>query len=51
VLDRSPFYAEGGGQLADEGRLVLSDGTELRVTDVQTVLPGPGRAPRTRRLR
>jgi len=40
VLDRSPFYAEGGGQLADEGRLVLADGTELVVTDVQKALPG-----------
>ncbi|MCY7365162.1 MAG: alanine--tRNA ligase [Frankiaceae bacterium] len=40
VLDRSPFYAEAGGQLADEGRLVLADGTELVVTDVQKALPG-----------
>ncbi len=40
VLDRSPFYAEAGGQLADAGRLVLSDGTELLVGDVQHALPG-----------
>jgi alanyl-tRNA synthetase len=40
VLDRTPFYAEGGGQKADHGRLVLSDGTELEVRDVQQVLPG-----------
>ena len=40
VLDRTPFYAEGGGQLADRGRLVLADGTVLEVLDVQRSLPG-----------
>ncbi|MCW2665061.1 MAG: alanyl-tRNA synthetase, partial [Frankiales bacterium] len=40
VLDRTPFYAEGGGQKADRGVLVLSDGTEVQVEDVQTALPG-----------
>jgi alanyl-tRNA synthetase len=40
VLDRTPFYAEGGGQLADAGRIVLSDGAVLEVDDVQAVLPG-----------
>ena len=40
VLDRSPFYAEGGGQLADAGRMVLTDGTVLEVDDVQTALAG-----------
>ena len=39
VLDRSPFYAEAGGQLADGGRIVLSDGAVLEVGDVQRVLP------------
>ena len=39
VLDRTPFYAEAGGQLADTGRLVLADGTELEVSDVQKALP------------
>jgi alanyl-tRNA synthetase len=39
VLDRTPFYAEGGGQLADTGRLVL-DGAELEVLDVQAPIPG-----------
>ena len=39
VLDRTPFYAEAGGQEADWGRLVLSDGTELEVYDVQRTLP------------
>ncbi|WP_346925628.1 alanine--tRNA ligase [uncultured Arthrobacter sp.] len=40
VLDRSPFYAEAGGQKADAGRIVLSDGTVLLVGDVQHALPG-----------
>ncbi|MDP9101527.1 MAG: alanine--tRNA ligase, partial [Actinomycetota bacterium] len=39
VLDRTPFYAEAGGQLADAGRLVLEDGTVLEVLDVQWALP------------
>ena len=39
VLSRSPFYAEAGGQLADAGRIVLSDGAVLEVDDVQRVLP------------
>ncbi len=39
VLDRSPFYAEGGGQKADSGRIVLGD-AELLVEDVQNALGG-----------
>jgi alanyl-tRNA synthetase len=39
VLDRTPFYAEAGGQEADWGRLVLADGAELEVYDVQRTLP------------
>ncbi|MCU1589483.1 MAG: alanyl-tRNA synthetase [Frankiales bacterium] len=39
VLDRTPFYAEAGGQEADWGRIVLADGTELEVHDVQRTLP------------
>jgi alanyl-tRNA synthetase len=35
TLDRTPFYAEAGGQLADHGRLVLSDGTVVEVYDAQ----------------
>jgi alanyl-tRNA synthetase len=39
VLDRTPFYAEGGGQLADAGTITV-DGGEFAVRDVQTPLPG-----------
>ncbi len=39
VLDRTPFYAEGGGQLADAGTITV-DGGEIAVSDVQTPLPG-----------
>lgn len=34
VLDRSPFYAESGGQVGDTGT-VLGEGFEFRVTDAQ----------------
>ncbi len=45
VLDRTPFYAEGGGQLADAGiiRAVGSgagDGAQIEVLDVQVPVPG-----------
>jgi len=39
VLDRTPFYAEGGGQLADTG-LISGDGFEVEVHDVQSPVPG-----------
>src|ERR1700750_2984199 len=39
VLDRTPFYAEGGGQLADAGTIRVTGG-EFCVRDVQTPLPG-----------
>jgi alanyl-tRNA synthetase len=40
ILDRTPFYAEGGGQLSDGGVLVLSDGTRIQIEDVQAPVPG-----------
>ncbi|MFK0294915.1 alanine--tRNA ligase [Streptomyces sp. NPDC090442] len=39
VLDRSPFYAESGGQDSDAGRLSGAS-TEAEVLDVQRALPG-----------
>ncbi|EFA23559.1 alanine--tRNA ligase [Bifidobacterium gallicum] len=35
ILDHTPFYAEAGGQLADEGTIIADDGAVLEVDDVQ----------------
>ena len=40
VLDRTPFYAEGGGQLADTGRIRLDNGAVVEIRDVQRPVPG-----------
>ena len=40
VLDRTPFYAEGGGQLADGGKITLSTGAVIEIDDVQTPVNG-----------
>jgi alanyl-tRNA synthetase len=38
-LDRSPFYAEGGGQVGDTGTITTSSG-QVRVTDTTSAIPG-----------
>jgi alanyl-tRNA synthetase len=40
VLDRTPFYAEGGGQLADHGFIQLARGGRIEVLDVQSPVTG-----------
>jgi alanyl-tRNA synthetase len=45
VLNRTPFYAEGGGQLADTGVLSATgsgagDSARVEITDVQAPVPG-----------
>jgi alanyl-tRNA synthetase len=40
TLNRTPFYAEGGGQLADGGRITLENGAIVEIDDVQNPVPG-----------
>ena len=40
VLDATPFYAEGGGQLADGGRITLANGAIVEIADVQSPVKG-----------
>ncbi|WP_433429895.1 alanine--tRNA ligase [Nonomuraea sp. CA-141351] len=39
VLARTPFYAEGGGQLADQG-VIRTSGAEVEIVDVQSPIAG-----------
>ncbi len=40
ILDRTPFYAQGGGQLPDGGLITLANGAVVEIDDVQTPVPG-----------
>ncbi len=40
VLDRTPFYAEGGGQIGDTGRIKVESGAVIEIRDCQKPVPG-----------
>ena len=40
IMQRTPFYAESGGQLGDHGIIDVAGGAKLEVYDVQSPVPG-----------
>ncbi|MDR3068480.1 MAG: alanine--tRNA ligase, partial [Cellulomonas sp.] len=40
ILDQTPFYAEAGGQLADQGTICTDGGARVEVDDVQAPIRG-----------
>ncbi len=40
ILGATPFYAEGGGQLPDGGKITLDNGAIVEIDDVQQPIPG-----------
>ena len=40
IVNRTPFYAEAGGQLGDTGTITTADGGVAEVYDVQSPVPG-----------
>jgi alanyl-tRNA synthetase len=36
IFDKTPFYAEMGGQKWDFGKVILDSGEEVEIKDVQT---------------
>ncbi|OJV80277.1 MAG: alanine--tRNA ligase [Cellulomonas sp. 73-92] len=40
ILDITPFYAEAGGQLADQGVILFDGGARMEVDDVQAPIKG-----------
>jgi alanyl-tRNA synthetase len=40
ILNATPFYAEGGGQLADGGTITLASGAVIEISDVQSPIKG-----------